>query len=148
MLLFLTIYILQNSKKFWKKKLKMIQKWVGQYSFDDGFGITKGSKADVEYWISTFNSLVESIRIDKFTCGSRVDYMDLTIFKGNRFYQKSLFEIKSFRKKKSLRLHPTKKQSQKTHHNFFLWSLSWKDKSNTILKNCVSWNCEINFSTD
>ena len=30
---------------------------------DDGFGITKASKKDVEYWISEFNNLVKSINI-------------------------------------------------------------------------------------
>ena len=64
----------------------------------DGFVITKGSKSDVhmEYWIATLNSLVKSIIIDKFNYGSKVEYMDLVIFKGNRFHQEGLFDIKNF----------------------------------------------------
>ena len=48
---------------------------------DDGFGITKGLKTTVEYWISEFNKLVESIEIDKFKHGPRVEFMDLLSMK-------------------------------------------------------------------
>ena len=47
---------------------------------DDGFGITKGSKANVDSWIKEFNNLVKLIKIDKFKYGSRVEYMDLIFF--------------------------------------------------------------------
>ena len=64
--------------KILKEKTKNDPKMVWPIFFrryiDDGFGITKGSNADVEYWISAFNSLVESIKIDKFTYGSQVDW--------------------------------------------------------------------------
>ena len=32
---------------------------------DDGFGITKGSKSDYEYWISEFNLRRDTITVDK-----------------------------------------------------------------------------------
>jgi len=82
---------------------------------DDGFGITKGSKSDVEYWITAFNNLVQSIKIDKFTYGPRVEYMDLVIFKGNRFYQKGHFDIKIFQKKQNLYAYIPQKSFHKKH---------------------------------
>ena len=69
---------------------------------DEGLGITKGSKSDAKYWISAFNNLVESIKIDKFKYGSKVEYMDLVTFSRNRFYQKGLFDIKIFQKEQNI----------------------------------------------
>ena len=82
---------------------------------DDGFGITKGSKSDVEYWILNFKLLVESIKIDKFKHGSKVEYMDLVIFKGNRFHQKGLFDINIFPKEQNLYAYIPKKSNHKNH---------------------------------
>ena len=39
---------------------------------DDGFGIMEGNKLDFEYWVSEFNSLRETITIDKFKFGNSV----------------------------------------------------------------------------
>ena len=84
---------------------------------NDGFGITKGSKADIEYWILAFNSLVKSIKIDKFKYGSKVEFMDLVIFKGNRFCQKGLLDIKIFQKEQNLYAYiPQKSNHKNTHH--------------------------------
>ena len=58
---------------------------------DDGFGITKGSKTDVEYWIAEFNKLVKSIVIDKYKYGPKVEFMDIVIYKGNRFFTEGFF---------------------------------------------------------
>ena len=92
----------------------------GEY-FQQFFGINKGSKADVEYWIQEFNNLVKSIKIDKFKYGSRVEYMDLIIFKGNRFYQKGLFDIKIFQKEQNLYAYIPQKSNHKKHTiNFFV----------------------------
>ena len=77
--------------------------------------ITKGSKADVEYWIQEFNNLVKSIKKDKFQYHSRVEYMDLIIFKGNRFYQKGLFDIKIFQKEQNLYSYIPQKSNHKKH---------------------------------
>ena len=59
---------LAKLEKILKEKTKNDPKMVWPLLFrryiDDGFGITKGSKANVEYWISEFNKLVESIEID------------------------------------------------------------------------------------
>ena len=52
--------------------------------FIDGFKVTKGSKLDFEYWVSEFNSLRETMTIDKFNYGDKVDFMALAIFKGDK----------------------------------------------------------------
>ena len=100
---------------------------------DDGFGITKGSKANVEYWIKEFNNLVESIKIDKFKYGSRVDFMDLTIFKGNRFYRKGLFNVKIFQKEQNLYAYIPQKSNHKKHsiRNFVVNELKLYVKYNS-----------------
>ena len=54
---------------------------------DDGFGITLGLRNDVIYWIEKFNELRKSIKIDKYTWGNALDYMDLFIYKGKNFYE-------------------------------------------------------------
>ena len=83
--------------------------------------ISKGSKSDVEYWILNFNLLVESIKIDKFQYGSKVEYMDLVIFKGNRFYQKGLFDIKIFQKEQNLYAYIPQKSNHKNIPAKILW---------------------------
>ena len=54
---------------------------------DDGFGITLGLRNDVIYWIEKFNELRESIKIDKYTWGNALDYMDMFIYKRKKFYE-------------------------------------------------------------
>ena len=46
---------------------------------DDGFGIMDGNKEDVKYWIDQFNSLRETIKIDKWYFGNHIEFMDLYI---------------------------------------------------------------------
>ena len=91
---------LAKLEKILKEKTKndpmMVWPILFRRYIDDGFGITKGSKTNVEYWISEFNNLLESIVIDKFKYGSKVEYMDLVIYKGNRFYEKGFFDIKVY----------------------------------------------------
>ena len=74
---------------FLKDKCKTDKKLVWPIMFkrfiDDGFGVTKGSTTDFEYWVSKFNMLRETITIDKFKYGDEVDFMDLFIFKGEKF---------------------------------------------------------------
>ena len=88
---------------------------------DGGFGSTKGSKYDVEYWIMNFNLLVESTRIDKFKYGSKVEFMDLVIFKGNRFRQKGLLDIKIFQKEQNLYAYIRKKVTKQNIPSKILW---------------------------
>jgi hypothetical protein len=51
---------------------------------DDIFGIMDGTVEDVKYFISVFNKYVSSITVEPIKIGIAVDFMDLTIFKGNR----------------------------------------------------------------
>ena len=82
---------------------------------DDGFGTTKGSKTNVEYWISEFNKLVESIVIAKFKYGSKVEYIDLVIYKDNRFYEKGFFDIKVYQKEQNLYAYILQKSNHRRH---------------------------------
>ena len=88
---------------------------------DDGFGITKGSKADIEYWILAFNSLVKSIKIDKFKYGSKVEFMDLVILKETDFVKKACWTLKSFRKNKIFMRTFRKKVTIKNTPSKILW---------------------------
>ena len=80
----------------------MVWPLLFRHYINDGFGTPKGSKTTVEYWISEFNKLVESIEIDKFKYGPRVEFMDLVIYKGNRFYNNGCFDIKIYQKEQNL----------------------------------------------
>ena len=53
---------------------------------DDGFGITKGVREDVVYWIEKFNELRKTVQIDKYNWGNALEYMDLFIYKSDPFY--------------------------------------------------------------
>ena len=59
----------------------------------------KAQKKEVEYWINQFNGLRKTITIDKWKFGNHVDYMDIYIYKGKKFYS-SGFWILEFSKKK------------------------------------------------
>ena len=78
------------------KKLK----WptVFQRFIDDGFGIMEGKKEDVKYWIDQFNSLRKTITIDKWSFGNHVEFMDLYIYKGEKFYTSGILDFKIFQK--------------------------------------------------
>ena len=73
-----------------KMKCKTDPKLIGpvlcKRFVDDGFGITKGNRTDVIYWIGKFNELRKTIQIDKYNWGNTLDYMDLFIYKGDAFY--------------------------------------------------------------
>ena len=90
-------------EKFLKEKTKNDPKIVWPILFKrfiyDGFGITKGSKSDVEYWIVEFNKLVKSIEIDKYKYGPKVEFMDIVIFKGDRFFKNGFFRHQTFSKR-------------------------------------------------
>ena len=62
---------------------------------DDGFGITKGDRKDVIYWIQKFNELRKTVQIDKYNLGNALDYMDLFIYKGNSFSGWQTFRLYS-----------------------------------------------------
>ena len=71
------------------KKLKwptLFQRFI-----DDGFGIMEGKQKDVKYWINQFNCLRKTITIDKWAFGNRVEFMDLYIYKGDKFDSSGIF---------------------------------------------------------
>ena len=65
----------------------------------DGFGIFYGTLNDIMYMIKTFNMLIKSIKINKWSIGSNVEYMDLEMFKGSRFFTCGKMDIKLLQKK-------------------------------------------------
>jgi hypothetical protein len=78
------------------KKLKwptLFQRFI-----DDGFGIMEGRKKDVEYWINQFNGLRKTITINKWIFGDHVEFMDLYIYKGNKFFTSGFLDFKIFQK--------------------------------------------------
>ena len=78
------------------KKLKwpvLFQRFI-----DDGFGIIEGRKQDVEYWINQFNTLRKTIKIDKWSFGNHVEFMDLYIYKGDKFYESGFLDFKIYQK--------------------------------------------------
>ena len=78
------------------KKLKwpvLFQRFI-----DYGFGIINGRKQDVEYWINQFNTLWKTIKIDKWSFGNHVEFMDLYIYKGEKFYESGFLDFKIYQK--------------------------------------------------
>ena len=65
-----------------------------------------------------FNSLMNSMEIDEFKYGSRVDNMDLIIFEGTRFHQKGMCDIKIFQNEQNLYAF-IQKRNHKKHTIFF-----------------------------
>ena len=58
----------------------------------------EGNKNDVKYWIDQFNSLRKTITIDIFFFGNHVEFMDLYIYKGEKFYMSGILDFKIFQK--------------------------------------------------
>ena len=88
-----------------KTNTKIIWPLLFKRFIDDGFGITKANKNEFELWVDEFNLLRESITIDKFKYGNRVDFMDLFVFKGERFFKDGKLNISVFQKKKQIFVH-------------------------------------------
>ena len=65
---------------------------------DNGFCIFEGTTYVVACWIEEWNLLRESMKIDKCTFGRRVEYMDLDIYKGSRFFSCGKFDIQLHQK--------------------------------------------------
>jgi hypothetical protein len=85
-----------------KNDSKMIWPCLWKRFIDDGFGVIQGLKKDVEYFVHKFNSMVKTIQIDKIEFGDRVHFLDLCIFKGERFFDSGKFDIKLFQKKENI----------------------------------------------
>ena len=69
-----------------------------QRFIDDGFGIMEGGKKDVIHGINQFNTLRKMIKIDKWSFGNHVEFMDLYIYKRNKFYDNGFLDFKIHQK--------------------------------------------------
>ena len=132
---------LAKLEKFLKEKCKTDKKLIWPICFkrfiDDGFGVTKGNRSDFEYWVSEFNSLRETITIDKFKYGDRVDFMDLYIFKGEKFASEGIFDISIFQKTENKYMYIPAKSDHEEHtiKNFILGELKRYVRCNSIKAN-------------
>ena len=111
---------------------------------DDGFGITEANKEEFEYWIHEFNLLRETITIDKFKYGNNVDFMDLFVFKGERFYVDGKLDVSVFQKEENKYMYiPAKSGHQKhTINNFILGELRRYVRFNTLKRNFTKIKCK------
>ena len=132
---------LAKLEKLLLEKCKTDKKLVWPILFrrfiDDGFGITKGNRQDFEYWVSQFNSLRETITIDKYSYGDYVEFMDLFIFKGDNFDTSGKFDISVFQKQenKYMYIPATSGHAKHTIKNFIIGELKRYVRYNTIKKN-------------
>ena len=60
----------------------------------------RAQKKDVEYWIKQFNGLRETIKIDKWSFGNSVEYVDIYIYTKEISFSPLDFWIFVFSKKK------------------------------------------------
>ena len=120
-----------------KTNTKIIWPLLYKRFIDDGFGITKANKNEFELWVNEFNLLRESITIDKFKYGNRVDFMDLFIFKGESFSENGKFDISVFQKEenKYMYIPASSGHQQHTINNFILGELRRYIRFNTTKKN-------------
>ena len=86
------------------EKCKTVKKLIWLILFrrfiDDGFGITKGNRKDFEYWVSEFNLLRNSIKIDKYSYGGRkVEFINV-LSREENFMETGKIKIHLFSKKR------------------------------------------------
>ena len=111
---------------------------------DDGFGIMEANKEEFEYWIHEFNLLRETITIDKFKYGSEVDFMDLFVFKGDRFFVDEKSDVSVFQKEENKNMYIPAKSGHEaqTINNFILGELRRYVRFNTIKRNFTKIKCK------
>ena len=96
-----------------------------------------GGKKEFEYWVSQFNSLRDTITIDKYSYGDYVEFMDLFIFKGDNFSTNGKFDISIFQKEENKYMYIPAKSGHAKHTitNFIVGELKRYVRYNTIKKN-------------
>ena len=114
------------------KKLKwpvLFQRFI-----DDGFGIIEGRKQDVEYWINQFNTLRKTIKIDKWSFGNHVEFMDLYIYKGDKFYESGFLDFKIHQKEINRYMYIPYKSGHVSHtsNNYVLGEIKRYIKYNSL----------------
>ena len=85
------------------------------------------------YWITQFNMLRESIKIDKWSIGNKVEYMDLKIYKGSRFFTCGKMNVKLHQKKENKWLYLPHRSGHASHtiRNYVIGELKRYVRSNT-----------------
>jgi hypothetical protein len=85
-----------------KDKLTLLNiDWPHFYKrfIDDMFLIFRGPCTKASEFLTLFIEMVPSIKCEKFgDIGSKVDFLDLTIFKGERFQKEGKLDIRTFQK--------------------------------------------------
>ena len=103
---------------------------------EDGFGIMKGTKKDVEYWICQFNNLRETVKIDEWSFGNHVEYMDLYIYiyKGDKFYSHGFLDFRIFQKEINRYMYIPQKSGHISHtiKNYVLGELKRYIRYNSL----------------
>ena len=120
-----------------KTNKKIVWPLLFQRFIDNGFGITKANKKEFEMWVNEFNALRETITIDEFKYGNEVDFMDLLIFKGDKFLDNGKLDITVFQKdvNKYMYMPVTSGHQKHTINNFILGELTRYVRFNTLEKN-------------
>ena len=101
---------------------------------DDGFGIFEGTKKEIEYWIIQFNGLRETITIDKWKFGNHVDYMDIYIYKGEKFFSSGFLDFRIFQKEINRYMYIPQKSGHVSHtiKNYVLGELKRYIRYNSL----------------
>ena len=68
--------------------------------------LQKQIKKEFEFWVQEFNLLRETRTIDKYKYGNAVYFMDLLVFKGDRFMEHGKLDISVFQKEGNKEFHP------------------------------------------
>ena len=104
---------------------------------DDGFGVTKGSKKEFEYWVNQLNLLRDTVTIDKFSYGDCVEFVDLLIFRGDDFEISGKFDISVFQKEENKYMYIPAKSGHAKHTitNFIIGELKRYVRYNTLKRN-------------
>jgi hypothetical protein len=94
----------------------------------------EGSKKDVEYWIKQFNGLRKTIKIDKWSFGNSAEYMDIYIYKGEKFFSTGLLDFRIFQKEINRCMYIPSKSGHVTHtiKNYVLGELKRYIRYNSL----------------
>ena len=100
---------------------------------DDGFGVIKCNKKQFSRWVEEFNNLRENVFIDKWVFGNHVAFMDLYIYKGNKFLIDGTLSIKVFQKPENKYMYIPFKSAHPRHtiKNYILGELKRYVRINT-----------------
>ena len=82
----------------WEKDLFALSEKIKFYKrfLDDGFLIFKGSKEELLEFLNRVNNHDESINITWDISAFSVNFCDVTVFKGNRFFHHNIFDTKLY----------------------------------------------------